>query len=158
MPEQPLPTEELPPPEGPVEIVITAAGDVTLGGNMRGNPTSNMYTKGLAAHKGDLGYFFENVQDYFGQDDLTLVNFEGTLTTALRHKDNEFTFRAPPEHVAVLTKGSVEAVSFENNHAMDFYQQGWDDTTAALTEAGIVFSSEGHVGEYTVKGVSILPF
>lgn len=139
----------------PVEILISAAGDVTLGGNTKGK-TSTIYKNTLAAHGGDLSYFFANVYDIFSQDDLTLVNFEGVLTNATKYKNNnEYVFRAPPEHVEVLTLGSIEAVSLENNHVMDFYQQGYDDTVAALEGVGIVYASEGSIGVYETKGVSI---
>ena len=49
----------------PVEILITAAGDVTFGGNMKENPDSTIYTRALDAHDGDLSYFFANVYDLF---------------------------------------------------------------------------------------------
>lgn len=142
-------------PDEGVEILITAAGDVTLGGNMRKNPSSNMYTKIVEAQEGNLAYFFANVYEYFAQDDMTLVNFEGTLTTATDHKDNTFCFRAPPEHVQVLTLSSIEAVAFENNHVMDFKQKGYDDTIAAFEQNGIVYSTEAHMGVFETKGVSI---
>lgn len=142
----------------PVEILLTAAGDVTIGGNMRKNPKSNMYTKiiDMAEEAGlDLSFFFANVQDYFGTDDLTLVNFEGTLTEATKHRDHTFTFRAPPEHVEMLTLGSVEAVSFENNHAMDFYETGYNDTIRMFEEKGIIYSTEAHPGVFEKDGVSV---
>jgi len=137
------------------EIVITAAGDMTIGGNMRKNPKSNMYIDIVKAVDGDLSYFLANVQEFFGRDDLTIVNFEGALTHSTAHKDNDFCFRAPPEHVRALSLGSVEAVSFENNHAMDFKQQGYDDTIAAFNGEGIVYSTKDHMGIYEVKGVRI---
>lgn len=145
---------DVPAAEG-VEILITAAGDVTIGGNMRKNPSSNMYTKIMDKNEGDLSYFFANVQEYFGQDDMTIVNFEGTLTESTSHKDNKFCFRAPAEHVKMLTLGSVEAVAFENNHVMDFLQKGYEDTVAAFDSEGIVYSAEDSMGVYEVKGVSI---
>ena len=141
--------------EGKTEILITAAGDLTIGGNMRKNPSSNMYTDIVKAQEGDLAYFFAGVYDYFAQDDLTIVNFEGTLTLATDHKDNTFCFRAPPEHVKILPLSSIEAVAFENNHVMDFKQQGYDDTIAQFEAEGIVYATEAHMGVYEVKGVSI---
>lgn len=141
----------------PVEILLTAAGDVTIGGNMRKNPRSNMYTKIIdKLEEGqDLSFFFANVQDYFATDDLTLVNFEGTLTEATKHRDHTFTFRAPPEHVEMLTLGSVEAVSFENNHVMDFYETGYQDTIRMFEEKGIIYSTEAHPGVFEKDGVSV---
>lgn len=138
-----------------VEILITAAGDVTLGGNMRKNPKSTMYTKIVDAIEGDMSYFFANVLEYFANDDLTIVNFEGTLTNATSHRDHEFCFRAPPEHVEMLTLGSVEAVAFENNHVMDFYEEGYNDTIRMFDDRGIVYASEASMGVYVTKGVSI---
>lgn len=142
--------------KAPVEILISACGDVTLGANMKYNPKSSFYTEQLAKHNNDLGYFFENVRDIFETDDLTLINFEGTLTNVSKPaKNNSFLFRAPPEHVQALTLNSIEAVALENNHVMDFGQQGYDDTVKTLTENGIVFSSDGSMGVYETKGVSI---
>ena len=126
---------------------------------MKGNPASNIYTKALAAHGGDLSYFFANVRDIFSQDDLTLVNFEGVLTNSTKvpgsKQGNDFLFRAPPEHVQALTEGSVEAVALENNHVMDFGQTGYDDTIAALDAAGVVHASEDSMGVFEADGVSI---
>lgn len=140
----------------PIEILITATGDVTLGGNMKKNPKSNIYTEQLGKHQNDLGYFFENVYDLFASDDLTLINFEGTLTNVSQPaNDNSFHFRAPPEHVQALTMRSVEAVALENNHVMDFGRQGYEDTVATLTSQGIVYASDGKMGVYETKGVSI---
>lgn len=148
-------TQASPEPAEAVEILITAAGDVTIGGNMRKNPSSNMYTKIIDAIEGDMSYFFANVQEYFAQDDLTIVNFEGTLTTATQHKDNKFCFRAPQEHVEMLTLGSVEAVAFENNHVMDFYETGYNDTIEMFNSRGIVYAAEDDIGVFTTKGVTI---
>ncbi len=138
-----------------VEITITALGDVTLGGNRLGETKSTMYTKVLESVGGDLSHFFANVQEYFANDDLTLVNFEGTLTNQTKHNNNEFCFRVPPEDVAVLTLGSVEAVALENNHVMDYLEQGYKDTAETLSNAGIAYASEDHPGLYTVKGITI---
>lgn len=147
--------EDVPFDYGLQEILITAAGDVTLGGNMRDNPASNFYMETLEAAEGNLGWFFQNVRDIFSQDDMTLVNFEGTLTNATQHIGNTFCFRAPPEHVQALTLGSVEAVALENNHVMDFLEAGYADTVAALESQGIVYASEEHMGVYEVGGARI---
>jgi len=123
---------------------------------MKDNPSSNIYTRALEAHEGDLSYFFANVYDLFSQDDMTLVNFEGTLTNQEKPgNNNSFCFRADPSHVLALSLGSVEAVALENNHVMDFGETGYADTVAALESQRIVYSSDGHMGVYTVKGVKI---
>ena len=142
--------------EEQTELLITATGDVTFGGNMKDNPASTIYTRALEAHGGDLSYFFANVYDIFSSDDLTLINFEGTLTNVSRPaKNNTFCFRADPSHVLALSLSSVEAVALENNHVQDFGETGFQDTVNALEGQGIIWSSDGHIGEYTVNGTRI---
>lgn len=143
----------------PVEITLTAAGDVTFGGNMKGNPASTIYTRALEAKEGDLSYLFANVRDIFAADDVTLVNFEGVLTHSTTPGDgkhgNDFLFRAPPEHADALVYGAIEAVTLENNHTMDFGEKGLADTIEALESRGIVYTLEGRLGMYETKGVTI---
>jgi len=158
VPEAPI--EFAPAPEVPageaVEILVTAGGDVTFGGNMKDNPRSTIYTRELERRGGDLSYFFANVRDIFAESDLSIVNFEGTLTNhTKRDRNNSFHFRAPPEHVEALVLGNINAVAFENNHTMDYGQQGWEDTVQAFGRAGIVYASDGDMGVFRTKGVSI---
>ena len=130
-------------PDGSVLVTITATGDVTIGGDTR-KKTTSIFDKELAARGGDLTFPFSNVRDIFEADDLTIVNFEGTLTNAKSATNNTYSFAAPPEYVQVLSSSSVEAVSLENNHVMDHGTQGYADTCAALDGAGILYS--GHLG------------
>ena len=143
----------------PIEILISACGDLTLGGNMKKNPKSTIYTQQLERHNNDLSYFFANARDIFEADDLTIVNFEGTLTNIAQppknKQNNEFLFRVPPEHVQILTLNAIEVVALENNHIMDFGEQGYLDTVAALTSAGVAYASDGSMGVVQTKGISI---
>ena len=139
-----LPTEELAvPTEEPEEpptlyITVSAAGDVTLGnyyGQGFGGSFQEVYNK-----QRDPAYFFENVYDIFSRDDMTIVNLEGPLTNAKEHKDRTYCIGGDPEYVNILTAGSVEAVSMGNNHRLDYYEKGCDDTVAALESVGISYA------------------
>lgn len=139
--------------DGSILVTISATGDVTIGGDVRKSGKS-LFDKQLDKQEGDITFPFRNVKDIFNQDDLTIVNFEGTLTTApinREKKDNAFLFSAPPEYAAMFEESGVEAVSLENNHVMDHGEQGYADTCAALDDAGILYS--GHLGSsiYTTK-------
>lgn len=141
--------------DGSVIVTLTATGDVTIGGDTR-KKGKNVFDKQLAKEPLGLDFPLSNVRDLFSQDDLTLVNFEGTLTNTKSATKNTYSFAAPPEYVQVLTSGSVEAVSLENNHVMDHGEAGYADTCAALAGAGILYS--GHLGSsvyVTDTGVSI---
>ena len=70
-------------------------------------------------------------------DDLTLVNFEGTLTDSTyvpnNKKENQFLFSAPPEYVSILADNGIEAVALENNHVMDHGEEVYLETQQHLT-------------------------
>ena len=140
--------------DGSVIVTISATGDVTIGGDKRKG--KSIFDKQLEKEPSGLDFPFENTRAIFEADDMTLVNFEGTLTNTKSKTKNTFSFAAPPEYVQVLTSGSVEAVSLENNHIMDHGEQGYEDTCQALHGAGILYS--GHLGSsiYTTEtGVDI---
>ena len=141
--------------DGSVIVTISATGDVTIGGDTRKSGKS-VFDKQLEKEPSGLSFPLENVRSIFECDDMTLVNFEGTLTTTRSATKNTYSFAAPPEYVQVLTSGGVEAVSLENNHVMDHGTAGYEDTCRTLAGAGILYS--GHLGSciYTTDtGVSI---
>ncbi len=141
--------------DGTVQVIVTAGGDTTIGGDVRKRGDS-IFERELKRQGGDLNFVTRNVKEILEQDDLTLVNFESTLTTAPVYKSsNQFVFSAPPEYVSILTDGSIEAVALENNHVMDHGETGLNETKATLDAAGIVWSDSSNMGVYKVNGVSI---
>ena len=129
--------------DGSVIVTISATGDVTIGGDTR-KKTTSIFDKQLATEPSGLSFPLENVRSIFEADDLTIVNFEGTLTNTKSATKNTYSFAAPPEYVQALSANSVEAVSLENNHVMDHGEQGYADTCQTLADAGILYS--GHLG------------
>ena len=105
--------------------------------------------------KKDNAYFLQNVKDIFEADDMTIVNFEGVLTFCDDLVEKEFNMKGDPEYIGILTEASVEAVSFGNNHRLDYGQQGSDDTVAAFEEAGIVYAYDNITGIYETQGIRI---
>ena len=130
-------------PDGSVIVTLSATGDVTIGGDRRKKGKS-LFDKQLDKEPLGLDFPLSNVRELFTADDLTLVNFEGTLTDTKSATKNTYSFAAPPDYVQVLTGGSVEAVSLENNHVMDHGKRGYEDTMQTLDAAGILHS--GHMG------------
>lgn len=136
-----------------VEIVISAAGDCTLATDVNYAAGPTFVVKYNEVN--DPAYFLRNVQSVFANDDLTIVNFEGTLTTLTTRQDKEFAFRGEPEYVRILTEGSVEAVNIANNHSHDYGMQSFEDTKAYLTEAGISHFGYDDTAIYESMGVKI---
>lgn len=137
----------------PAEVVISLAGDCSFG-----KLSVHSYERTFNDYfdKYGAGYFFQNVKSLFEADDLTLVNFEGVLTESQDIQEKQYNIKGKPEYKAVLTEGSVEAVSFGNNHRFDYGQQGVDDTIAAFNDVNVVYAYDENVGIYvTDSGIRI---
>ena len=143
--------------DGSQLITATFTGDFTIGGDSR--KRTSIFNDELKKQGGDINFPLRNVRNILMADDLTLINFEGTLTDSTyvpaNKKENQFLFSASPEYVSILTDNGIEAVSLENNHVMDHGEEVYLETQQHLTDAGIVWSNATHIGEYTVKGVRI---
>lgn len=130
-----------PPPEAEGELpeerfTLTFLGDCTIGSQ----PTQMNVMYSILWFIGeDYTYPFKGVIDYIDDDDLTVVNLEGTFCDPMPNSGALFTFRAPTNYVNVLTENSIEVASFANNHTMDYLQKGYDSTLATLEEAGIPY-------------------
>lgn len=147
------PSEAVPNQE-PVRILISAAGDCTLGTYRTGNGNLSAFSSFVKKYGYD--YFFANVKDLFSQDDLTIINLEGPLTSHNSKRPNRaFNFRGYPEYTEILTSGSVEICNLANNHALDYKEEGFKDTYKALTEAGIGASGYGPEYYTEVKGITV---
>lgn len=141
-------------PDGSVQITISAGGDLTFGDDVR--KSKKIFERELKRQNGDLSFVARNIRSILEKDDMTIVNFETTLTSApVYKKNNDFVFSAPPEYVEILHHLSIEAVTFENNHALDHGEAGIEETQKALTDAGITWSTETNPAVYETKGVRI---
>jgi poly-gamma-glutamate synthesis protein (capsule biosynthesis protein) len=133
-----------------VQIAMTFGGDCTFGRGIdfayRGS-FDEMYDR-MGAN-----YFFSGIEEFYN-DDLTMVNFEGTLTNATRAAVKTFVFKGPPEYAMILPAGSIDVVTIANNHSMDYYKQGFLDTIQNLSPY-VAVSGYERMPIVTVKGVNI---
>ena len=99
------PTQETTLPEPvPEHFFLSFAGDCTLG-------TMYQVYGATASFPGLVGdnfdYPFAAVQEWFSNDDFTMVNLEGPLTETGTPEDKTFCFRGDPAFAAILPAGSV---------------------------------------------------
>ena len=136
----------------PVSLTLSVVGDCTLG-----TDETFDYDTSLNAYYENYGadYFLQNVKNIFSADDLTIANFEGTPTDSDEREDKTFAFKAPASYASILTGGSVEAVNTANNHSHDYGEQSFDDTLAALDDAGIVHFGYDETAVMDVKGIKV---
>ena len=135
-------------------ITLTFTGDCTFGRDQ-----SFDYDTSFDAFYEENGYeyFFANVKSIFEQDDLTVVNFEGTLTNADSDErlDKQYAFKADPSYVKILSSSGVDAANMANNHSEDYGEQSYTDTLQYLSEAGITTFGYSDSKVVDVKGVKV---
>ena len=134
----PEPDEEPYIPNPIVTLTLTAVGDTTLGGDSRW-AGYGAFMREFENSGRDHSHFMRNVAHIFDQSCITIANLEGTLTYATEHLDKPFVFRGPPHFAQILTAGNICTVTISNNHTIDFFERGMNDTRAALTEHGVTY-------------------
>ena len=137
----------------PTTLTVTFAGDCTLGTDVSFSSDTSFNTKYEAVD--DPSYFLANVADIFKNDDLTVVNMEGTLTTSSTRQDKTFAFKGPADYAQILVKGNVETASLANNHSRDYGEQSYTDTISALENAGIGTFGYDRIDYRDVNGVKV---
>ncbi|MCI8660443.1 MAG: CapA family protein [Lachnospiraceae bacterium] len=135
------------------EVVISLAGDCSLG-----NLSIHGYEGTFREMYDQQGpsWFFKNVKSIFEADDMTLVNFEGVLTNSNKRVEKAFNIKGKPEYIHILPQASIDAVSFGNNHRIDYGAQGIADTVAAFESIDLPYAYDDKVGIFeTEDGIKI---
>lgn len=131
-------------------VTISAVGDCTLGVDSRYNNFFNNYY-----NRHDNKYFFKRVKNIFEKDDITLVNFEGTLTSSTKRNIKKFTFKGPGKYAKILKEGKIEVVNLANNHSHDYKEKGYKDTKANLEKENIDFCVNSKIAYKEVNGIKV---
>ena len=140
------------PPNTIVTVTISAAGDVTLGGDPRG---SNQFIREFERNDRDHSVFLRNVKPVFDMSDLSIVNLEGALTESTAHRARQFVFRGPPHFAKILSTGGVDVVTLANNHTIDFLDRGYRDTIEALEAEGVAYFGNEFNTIMDVNGIKV---
>ena len=135
------------------EVVISLAGDCSLG-NLSIHGYEGTFRE-MYDRQGP-SWFFKNVKPIFEADDITLVNFEGVLTNSNNRVEKAFNIKGKPEYIHILPEASIDAVSFGNNHRIDYGAQGVADTVAAFESIGLPYAYDDKTGIFeTEDGIKI---
>ena len=134
-------------------LTVTATGDCTFATDI--NASRELGFVSYAERYG-TDWFFDKVRDIFEEDDLTIVNFEGTLSDRGEREIKQFAFRGDPEYVNALSDSSVEAANLANNHSMDYGEISLIDTKKYLDEKGILHCrGEEDVTVTEINGIKV---
>lgn len=141
-------------PDNSVYITISAAGDCTFGTDTNYSGAMSFEAE-MEKQKNNYSHFLKLVKPIFEEDDLTIVNFEGTLSDRGGRQDKQYAFRGKPEYVKILTSSSVEAVNLANNHTRDYGEVALTDTKTIMTENNVMWVLGEHYVIKDIKGVKI---
>ena len=125
-------------------ISITAAGDCTFG-QYPEVPAGVGFEEEMARRDGDLTFPLAGSRPFFAADDITILNCEGTFTTREKMAQKKYRFKGDPSYGQIFALGSAEAVNLANNHTLDYFEEGREDTIAALDAAGVGSFGDGRV-------------
>ena len=134
------------------QVILSAAGDCTLGRDL-GAAYGTSFDAVYDNSGGDSSLFFKNVSQFFS-DDITIVNFEGTLTGSSAAASKTFRFKGRKEYTKVLTNGSINVVNVANNHSHDYLDRGYYDTLNYLSAAGIGYCGYNYTCIKKVNGIT----
>ncbi|MCL2404124.1 MAG: CapA family protein [Defluviitaleaceae bacterium] len=137
-----------------ITITLSAAGDTTLGGDRRW-AGYHAFMREFENSGRDHSHFLRNIAHIFYESDLSIVNLEGTLTYAQEHEDKQFAFRGPPHFAQILSSSHVDAVTISNNHTIDFFRRGYEDTVAALQAEDIAYFGNEFKTIMDVNGIQV---
>lgn len=138
--------------KGTISLTVSSMGDCTLGTdeNFNRETSLNAYYNARGAD-----YFFQNIRPVLEKDDLSIVNFEGTLTDSTTRADKKFAFKADPAYAKILSGSSVEAANIANNHSKDYGEKSCTDTQDHLANENIAVFGFEKVQIVEIKGVKI---
>lgn len=134
------------------QIQISAVGDCTLGTDADFDESTNFTS---VYENNNASYFFKNVTKFTENDQLTLANLEGPLTSSTDIQEKSFNFKGPKKYADILVKGSVEAVNLANNHSYDYGTQGYEDTKANLADYEIVNFGYDRTAVTEINGIKV---
>jgi len=117
------------------QVRITFLGDCTLGGEEKSRNSRLGFVRRV--EENGMDFPFRNLREMTLRDDLTVANLEGVLTDRkLKKEEKKYNFSGPSAYTEILTSGGIDCVTLANNHSHDYGEEGYQDTKAALEEAG----------------------
>ena len=139
------------------DIEMTFVGDCCMASDLENGSEGSML---WSLENLPDSYFFEKVDQYFRDDDLTVANCENVFSDnkgVLRDKgeDGGFWFKSPAKNAGVFKTGGIDAVTICNNHTLDYGSDALEDTGEALDAAGVDWGIRDKIIYYEKEGYRI---
>lgn len=148
-----IPEEEIVEEPQPESFIFSFAGDCTLADMGIDGRVYTYFTNTVGE---DYGWPFRNVKEFFENDEMTFVNFEGVLGLGGYLNNEPFTFHINEAYGQCLIEGDIDVVTLANNHAYDYGTTGYEGTKTHLDEWGIPYVGYNDtLIHYTPNGLKI---
>ncbi len=143
-------------------LTLSFIGDCSIGQAIQFEGYEGSYTEVLDAQGFD--WPFSLVYPILAADDFTFANLEVVFTNRTKHQDKRYPLAARPEYAQALLHTGIDAVNTANNHAYDFFSEGYTDSMQTLDSLGMPHFGSFNLGTKTpqdqlfvttVKGVTI---
>ncbi len=132
-------------------VIVSFAGDCTFG-SVNGDAGANRFPA-IYRHSQQPNYPFALVQNWFRSDNLSIINFECTLTQASLTANKQWHFKGDATYASIFPRSSVEAVDLANNHSHDYLQAGFDDTVRNFQSARMPAFYQDHPYVTNIDGI-----
>ena len=115
---------------GAEKLLLSFVGDCSIGEMAPSYNRPGTYTR-TVDEKGPE-WPFSLVRNILEKDDFTFANLEVVFTESRRHVNKRINLRASPSYAGVLLHSGIDAVNTANNHCMDFYEKGYQESLKTL--------------------------
>ncbi len=139
--------------DGTIALSVSAVGDCTFGNDP--NLPLEGFDQVFRKNKESYHYFFENVKEFFQEDDLTIINFEGVLSDRGEREIKEYAFRGDPRYVNILTSSAIEAANIANNHTYDYGYEAFKQTAEVMDSRDISVFGDSTVVIREINGIRV---
>lgn len=138
---EPSPEEPSDPSPDGESLTLSFVGDCMLATLLGGGGPD---TLNYEMDRQDPAFFFQYTSPYFQEDDFTFANCENVFTDRdLPPVDKNYRpaywYRSASKNAAIFRAAGIDGVSVCNNHTGDYGEQGYADTLAALSAAGVAY-------------------
>lgn len=152
--DSPLEVSEMP-EDAYMPVRLTFAGSCTPG-SMLGSDSYGTFNE-LFASEGSA-YFLEPLREIFLADDVTVSVCDAVLSDAAERtpaaRGAAAWYRGSADAARIYADGGVDVLSLHAYHSWDYGADGYNDTAAALENAGLAWCDHGKAFYYEKEGIA----
>ncbi|MBQ9264953.1 MAG: CapA family protein [Clostridia bacterium] len=146
----------------PRVLNLSFVGDCSIGGVPSARGREGTYT--VVVDEKGYDWPFSLVRKYLEEDDFSFANNEVVFTESTRFQEKNTVLGALPRYAQVYLHSGIDALNTVNNHCLDYFESGYQDTLNTLDGLNIrhfgtlypdTRREQEQLGVYEIKGVTL---